>query len=358
MSITGSLVQFKSQMVLISKFVKEVFPQVEAELERWRVRVRVCPDRVLAAQAAASISAKRFHAQGGSIYALYPGVDPKGFTGFVVALQTISDYLDNLCDRAGVTDETAFRQLHLAMEEALIPDGPVSDYYCFYPYRNDGGYLESLVRECRQQVSRWPAYALVRDEVTGLARLYSELQTYKHLPHEVREGRMVQWAQPYLERSGGLSCWEFAAATGSTLGIFALCAGAANPGLTPGEVERIKQAYFPWVCGLHILLDYFIDQEEDREGGDLNFIFYYVNQAECAKRLSWFLETALRQIEELNHPLFHRTVLEGLLAMYLSDPKAVRGEVRGTSRSLLSAGGGRATILHGLCRILRWRKTI
>lgn len=358
MSTSRSVVQFKSQLGLIAKFVQEVLPQVESELDRWRAQVRVCPEGVLAAQAAASISSKRFHAQGGSIYALYPGVDQKGFTRFVVALQTISDYLDNLCDRAGVADEAGFRQLHLAMEEALIPDRPVSDYYCLYPHSNDGGYLESLVRECRQQVSRWPAYALVRDEVVELARLYSELQTYKHLLHEIREGRMVQWTQPYLEESGGLSCWEFAAAAGSTLGIFALCASAANPGLTAGEVQKIKQAYFPWVCGLHILLDYFIDQQEDRDGGDLNFIFYYLNDSECEKRLTWFLETAVRQIAELEHPLFHRTVLEGLLALYLSDPKAAQGEVRAISRNLLRTGGRRAGIMHGVCRILRWRKTI
>jgi tetraprenyl-beta-curcumene synthase len=46
----------------------------------------------------------------------------------VVALQTISDYLDNLCDRRG-SPTGRFRQLHLAMTDALDPAGETHDYY-------------------------------------------------------------------------------------------------------------------------------------------------------------------------------------------------------------------------------------
>jgi len=38
------------------------------------------------------------------------------------------------------------------------------------------------------------------------------------------------------------------------------------------ELTQVKNSYFPWVQGLHILLDYLIDQEEDRINGDLNFV--------------------------------------------------------------------------------------
>lgn len=50
---------------------------------------------------------------------MLPDVDINNFVKFIVAFQTISDYLDNLCDRVEVNDEQAFRQLHLAITDAL-----------------------------------------------------------------------------------------------------------------------------------------------------------------------------------------------------------------------------------------------
>ncbi|MHB8171450.1 MAG: tetraprenyl-beta-curcumene synthase family protein [Thermincolia bacterium] len=343
---------------IIMNLVGRIFPLVEEELERWRLKAKACPDGILAAQALASIGDKRFHAQGGSVYALYPGVEKRGFVALVVALQTISDYLDNLCDRVGLEDEKAFRQLHLAMTEALIPGVQPSDYYAFYPYREDGGYLVELVKECQQQLAKLPGYPLVQGDVLYLAGLYSELQTYKHLPLALGEKKMSQWLDPYLADYPDLSRWELAAATGSTLGMFMLCATASNPRLTSKEVVLIREVYFPWISGLHILLDYFIDQQEDQGTGDLNFVAYYRDRQECGERLRWFLEKSLEQAKKLSHPLFHLTVIEGLLAMYLSDPKASQKSVRAVSAQLLRTAGWRTGLLHGLCRLLRKKKII
>lgn len=47
----------------------------------------------------------------------------------IVAFQTISDYLDNLCDRSDSLHCDDFRQLHLAMADALSPGMPKADYY-------------------------------------------------------------------------------------------------------------------------------------------------------------------------------------------------------------------------------------
>ncbi|HEX3032829.1 MAG TPA: tetraprenyl-beta-curcumene synthase family protein [Bacillota bacterium] len=358
MTLALSAVQLTSQLSLMGRFVRQVFPRVDEQLNHWRNLAGQCPQPMLATQAKASIGTKRFHAQGGSVYALYPGVNPATFTRFVVALQTISDYLDNLCDRAGIEDEQGFRQLHLAMLHALAPDSPSEDYYSYYPYSGDGGYLNSLVQECRQRLRELPKYSLVQEEVCRMAGLYSELQTYKHLPLTVRERKMQEWIAPHLEAYPQLSTWEFAAATGSTLGIFALCAAASSPALTTEDVAKLTQAYFPWLGGLHILLDYFIDQEEDRKGGDLNFVFYYRDQKECEQRLTWFMHKALEQINSLPNPLFHLTVLEGLLALYLSDPKTKVEELKSVSHKLLKNGGYRARLMYRMCRVLRWQSRI
>jgi len=44
---------------------------------------------------------------------------------FIVAYQTISDYLDNLCDRSTSSDPADFRALHESMLHALTPGGQV-----------------------------------------------------------------------------------------------------------------------------------------------------------------------------------------------------------------------------------------
>lgn len=347
------MIKIWRQGLLVKKFVQEVFPLVDLELENWVKELGDCNCKELKEQALASIETKRFHALGGSIYALYPGVDTKVFVKFVVALQTISDYLDNLCDRAGVYDEQAFRQLHRAMTAALDPEvDPEQDFYKYYPYKDDGGYLASLVGTCQKVIdSHFPSYEKVKEPILHLAKLYIDLQSLKHLSRDIREEKLLNWADKYSQTQ--LSPWEFAAATGSTLGMFMLGVGASQKDLTDEQVEKIMEAYFPWITGLHILLDYFIDQEEDRIGGDLNFVFYYSDASQCQNRLSHFLGEAIKQTKALPQPLFHLTVVEGLLAMYLSDPKAFRHGHGEISQSLIKTGGLKLVVLQRICLGLR-----
>jgi tetraprenyl-beta-curcumene synthase len=129
---------------------------------------------------------------------------------------------------------------------------------------------------------------------------------------------------------------EFAAATGSTLGVFMLFLAAADPHLSTKQVINIRDAYFPYVCGLHILLDYLIDKEEDRLGGDLNFCSYYENMETAVQRIGHMVMQSRNKVAKLDVPPFHRMIIEGLLALYLSDPK-VRNqpEVRSISKQLM-----------------------
>ena len=340
-------------LALVVRFVTTAFPLVSRELNTWRIRASHCPDSELAAQALASIAHKKFHCQGGSIYGLYPGVNTTCLISLIVALQTISDYLDNLCDRAGIYDEVAFRQLHQAMTDALDPDRPLAAYYAFYPLQDDGGYLAALVEACRHQVSSLPSYHLVKPHLLQLAGLYSDLQTYKHLAPDIRQEKMLAWINCHLRHYPDLGPWEFAAATGSTLGMFMLFAAAANPRLTEAEASAIKNAYFPSISGLHILLDYFIDLAEDRHHGDLNFVAYYASEAETSKRLIYFTSQALTVAKHMPNSLFHQTVVKGLLAMYLSDPKTNQDPEKSIKKALLEQAGRYTKVLYGLCRALR-----
>ncbi len=356
--MNAAVVKPMNRVRLIYQFVVHVFPLVKQELLEWQRIASQSPDLRLRQQASESIRAKAFHCQGGSIYALYPGVNRAEAVRFIVAYQTMSDYLDNLVDSLEVQDELAFSQLHLAMSEALCPKVTPSDYYLYYPYREDGGYLEQLVTTCQESLKKLPSYKLVQEEAVQLAKLYSHLQTYKHLTVEEREAKMLNWIAPYLTDYPEITAWEFAAATGSTLGIFCLYAAAFNPQLTESQGQKIRQIYFPWICGLHILLDYFIDLREDRETKQLNFVAYYHNSEVIYERLCLFVKNSLEKTHQLEHPKVHQAAVEGLLAMYLSDEKSKDGDIWAVTKKLLAESGWRVILLYRLCCQLRKVKVL
>jgi tetraprenyl-beta-curcumene synthase len=320
---------------------------------------------VLIAEGLKSIEYKRFHAQGGSVFAILPGRSHRTLKihypllRLIVALQTISDYLDNLCDRAGVVCEEAFRQLHSAFIDAVTLDtqGNHAAYYSLFPFKRDNGYLDSLVSECKALIRRLPSYPVVESQVLHLAHLYSEMQAKKHTDPSIREALLESW---FLERKRAfpkmdpsIGWWEFAAASGSTLGIFALLKEAAIPGLESVDADLIFDAYFPCINGLHILLDYFIDQSEDEEGGDLNFVRVYSDTSKCDDRLSYFVRMSFEKAAALSNPGFHVAVVKGLLALYLSDPKVSATGLLPQGLELLRSSGQDTYVMYSLCKLAR-----
>ncbi len=115
--------------------------------------------------------------------------------------------------------------------------------------------------------------------------------------------------------------YEFSACAGSTLGIFCLVSYSVRSDFTESMAGKIRDSYFPYIQGLHILLDYLIDQEEDLIGGDLNFCTYYPSHSDMMERLEYFIEMADEHLRGIPHENFHRLINRGLLGVYLSDDK-------------------------------------
>src|SRR5690554_1494645 len=95
--------------------ISKTIPAVNQELSYWKNRAEQIPNEALREQALMSIETKAFHCQGGGIYAMLAGSKWREVIRFIVAYQTISDYLDNLCDRSDLLDPTDFRSLHQSM---------------------------------------------------------------------------------------------------------------------------------------------------------------------------------------------------------------------------------------------------
>lgn len=339
---------------LLYRVYRHVKPRLERDFSEWYRRAGQIPDPELRRQALASMNTKKFHCEGGAVYAaqVLPYVDR--LVPLIVAYQTISDYLDNLCDRSTSLDPVDFRQLHLSMQDALAPGAPLRDYYRYRQEKDDGGFLASLVHTCQEQVAALPSYPVVQKRVLELSSLYSDLQVHKHIAHDKREGELLAWWEQFRSAYPQLYWQEFAAVTGSTIGIFALFCLATEPDLEPSQVKVVDAAYFPWICGLHILLDYLIDLEEDRIGGDLNFVSYYRSDREAMERLQYFVEQAKASVAALPNPVFHRLIVDGLVAFYLADRKVNRSQpqIYAIAKQLMKRASSLTTLFFYLNSLL------
>lgn len=311
----------RNPLSLMSRVYKHILPEVRRELRAWRKVASEIPDPELRMQALASIDTKQFHCQGGAVYATIDLPDRDVLIRLIVSYQTISDYLDNLCDRSTSMEAEDFRLLHQSMLDAVDPGAEQQDYYALHKEYNDGGYLLGLVKTCQSCIRILPGYTAAMPYIIDLVSLYTDLQVYKHIHPDSREEALLNWWALHKHRAPHLEWQEFAAATGSTLAVFMLFLAASDTGLSDDEAASIHISYFPHVCCLHIMLDYLIDQEEDRAGGDLNFCNYYTDTEMMLERITLIAESARKDVTTIPSTPFHRMIIEGLLAIYLSDPK-------------------------------------
>lgn len=324
----------------MKKVYREVFPIVHRELAVWKKKAESIPNKELKKQALASIRTKTFHCEGGAIMALLAGRKMEECIRFIVAYQTISDYLDNLCDRSTSLDPTDFRSLHDSMPDALRPGQPTKNYYQYRNEQDDGGYLESLVTTCQDVLQHIIHYDKIADYLQELSSYYCELQIHKHVKEEERVLRLENWFKSHQRNLPRMEWYEFSACSGSTLGIFCLVAYAFHEEFNEEIATKVRNGYFPYIQGLHILLDYFVDQEEDRQGGDLNFCFYYSHENELVERIKHFINEADKHTIGLPNEKFHRLINRGLLGLYLSDEKVrTQRNVSKLARKIIRLGG-------------------
>lgn len=341
---------------LALEYLTGVRPRVTQALIPIRAAAESIPDPALRQAALSSIDTKRFHCEGGAVLA-GPSRDASGRSfDFLIPYQTLCDYLDTLTDRGPSKDPENLRQLHQALFDAVQPAAPDHDYYRHHPHRQDGGYARWLVRLCQRSLGEIEGYErLAMPWMLDLVDRYVCLQVAKHGPPDSRVPALRALFARHRGDHLGLFWWEFAAACGSTLPMFAVLAKlASQPAASEVELERLVRLYHPWIGGLHILLDYLVDGEEDRQHGDLNFVAYYADAGQARERLSWLYRRCLEEAAGYPDARFHQYVATGLLAFYLCDrklgfppPPMVRG--------LLAQGGLGAAILWILSGLSRSR---
>ncbi|MBD0334477.1 MAG: tetraprenyl-beta-curcumene synthase family protein [Cyanobacteria bacterium Co-bin13] len=336
-----------SPLGLVSEAHFKVLPAVRSCLATWTSQAKKIPNSELRRQALASLETKKFHCEGGGLYGLLAQNRWSEAINFIVAYQTISDYLDNLCDRSTSLDPEDFRALHESLLHALTPESTCTNYYRARDDQEDGGYLQSLVNTCQASLRQIPNYPKIAPTLQRLASYYCDLQVHKHVRVEERVPRLKNWFSRHQSKLPDLSWYEFSASAGSTLGVFCLVSSAFDHNFSEDLTKQVERSYFPWVQGLHILLDYLIDQQEDRTNGDLNFCFYYPNKDEMMGRFRHFLEQATKSVARLPHARFHGMINQALLGVYLSDRKVrEQPELRPIAQTLIKLGGRPASFFY------------
>lgn len=337
---------------LITKYINNVFPKAYNMLEKHSLFYEINSDP--ATKQAYDVSINKLHTRESGMYALYPGVDFNSSLKFIVSFQAIDYYIHFLCSKNDEKDETLFSQLYLSLSDAVDPKRKiaVSNVDCIR--KKDINNIMKLIEQCRSHIVRLPSYSLVIGQLKKFIQMYSDYRTYSHLPKGVREKRLKEWSNRYHDEKVGISTWEMCAAAGSPLLISVLFACAYDPHLTGEEVDNICSSYFPWICGLHVLISHYIDAYEDMLLGSLNMTSFYRNLKVCEDRISLFITEALQSCDKLKYPEFHRTIVKGIVAVHLSDPKAFWGMNRLASINLLKKSGSKINLYHNLCKFLRF----
>lgn len=324
----------------IVRFLRTIVPHARLELDGIRSLAASIRDDALRGEALASIDAKAYHVAGGCILATFlPRTKARAYVELIAPLESIYDYLDNLCDRHPDVPAEAYPVLHEAIADALDPNTSPRDYYALGPAGQDNGYLQRLVTRVQRSLRRIAGHEALLPILREAAQLYAEMQTYKHYPAGERERACREWfAARKDHRVADLEWYEFACAAGSQFQVYAplyeLFAGRAD------WAAAAYGAHFPAVAALHVLLDSFIDQAEDRDHGELNFAAAYPSPAAMRERAGYLAGVARRRFATLPERRPHEFVLRVMTLFYLTHPKVYAQGLNGEAQALLRTIGG------------------
>jgi tetraprenyl-beta-curcumene synthase len=315
-----------------------VFPRVCLHVARWRRRAKRIPDPVLR-QLAIEALGKRGNVEGAAAFAAF---SPWRHRGAAVraasAFQCAYNLLDLLGEQPSADPVGDGRRLHEGLVYALSAGAPRLDWYELHPQRRDGGFLDSVLDECRAAFERLPSAEVVRPWARAAAERIVAFQSLNLSEAQGDHSGLQQWARQATPRGTDLQWWETAAGAGSSLAVHVLIAAAAEPRLPAHEAQALSEAYFPWIGCLHSLLDNLIDKREDEAAGHRSLLAYYGPQ-QAAARLRVLTVRASSAALALPHPVRHRVMLTAMIANYLSTPEARGPELREAREVVIATAG-------------------
>ncbi len=329
-----------------------VYPQVRRELADQRRRAAAIPRAPLRAVALGVLDSKRANIDGAAAFAVFaPRARRPAVIRAQVAFQALYDYLDALAEQPHPDPVLNSRRLHGALTAALDPCAP--DGAAQGDDREDGGYVQGTVERCRAALRALPGYPAVRAPAARFGAQIVDYQSFNVSAQPGPQAQFARWASEMTPPGCGLRWWETAASAGSSLGLFALIAMAAQPGVSSDEALAVERAYFPWIGALHSLLDSLIDLDEDRASGQRALVENYTDAGEAAWRLRLLAAESRRRASALEHPDRHLLMLAAMASVYLAEPQAQDPHARAARRAVLRALGAPAITAMAVMRLRR-----
>jgi tetraprenyl-beta-curcumene synthase len=320
-----------------------------------RAKALAIPDAPIREDALSSIDRKRGHADGAALFWILPRHRDLNLLRLLVTYQVIWDFLDCVNERAADEGTVNGRQLHKALIEALDPTAPISDYYRYHPWREDGGYLRTLVETCRNGCAALPSYGRVKSLAVREARRAQVLALNHDTDPYGRDESLREWAAQEFSEEQRLSWFELSSAASASLTVHAFLALAAEPSCTDAEVRRTCAAYFPWISGTATMLDSYVDQAEDDVNGDHRYVAHYADRVVARDRVSDLVTRSAAEARRLSNGHRHAVIAACMVAMYLSKDSARTPAMRPSTAVLARAGGSLTRVLLPVLRL--WRIT-
>jgi tetraprenyl-beta-curcumene synthase len=323
------------------------------EVEKWRARAAAIPDATIRNDALTALAHKRPNTDGAALLWVIPTHRCPRLLRLLVAYEIMGDFLDSTVERGAHIGIANGRQLHLALVDAVDIERPVSDYYRYHPWRDDGGYLPRLVDACRYGCSMLPSYSTVRPLLIRAAML-AQVQGLNHeVDAALRQTVLEAWAVREGNADSGLDWYETAGAASAWLTVLALMTVAAEQSPMLGQAHEVFLAYFPWIALAATLLDSYDDMIEDRCNHTDNYLVRYGSFDLAVRRIDELVRRATDEARALHRGERHAIIVASMIALYLSKDSVRTPEMEATSRMLLRSSGPLTMFLGPVLRT--WR---
>jgi tetraprenyl-beta-curcumene synthase len=300
-----------------------------------------------------SLARKRGHTDGAALFCILAPGRNLSLLRLLVAYEIMWDFLDSVNERGAKCGQINGRQLHLALVEALDPGLPISDYYRYHLWREDGGYLETLVRVCRDACARLPSYEAVRPLLIREASRAQVLGINHDLDPMCRDRALREWARSEWPSGQEARWYELTGAASASLTVHALLALAATHEASSVEIVSVHSAYSPWISAATTMLDSYVDQAEDELNDDHSYVAHYPPDGKVVSRIGELVARSTREASGLPGGERHTLIVACMAAMYLSKDSARTAAMREDTHALIRAGGPLARLLLPILRL--WR---
>jgi tetraprenyl-beta-curcumene synthase len=328
-------------------------PAVRSEVRRWRTLAERIPEGPLRQDALDALERKRGQTDGAALFSILPRRRNRSYLRFLAAYQIIWDYLDSVSERGAAAGIQNGRQLHLALVDAVDPDSPRRDYYRFSPWREDGGYLQTLVDTCRECCRRLPSFERVQAFVLRDA-MRAQVLALNHEPDPaLRDAALRAWTAGEFPAGHEAVWYELSGAASAGLAAFALLALACEPSCEDEAIACAHAAYFPWVSAVACMLDSYADQAEDEANGDHSYVAHYPTPEIAVTQTCRLVRRCMCELSGLANSEAHLLISGCMVALYLSKDSARESSARRWSRELAHAGGPLTRVLLPVLRL--WR---